>query len=261
MESEYFTETRNQDDIVKLYTALGWYGLPGYTDEEIDRSAENSFYSVFAYDGRTLVGLGRVASDGKTVAVMSGICVRPDYRRRGIGEGIVSRLVYFCQSGQYSVTVQLFCEDSLKHWYERLGFERCSFGMRKPADNKKLCDLEREFSGIYGIEQILEHIPNFYWYNFDSFGEFKLYASRGRSGENVPNLHMTFYVNEPKPLSCELVFDNIREFEIGCKGLRTPLSAFGIVKTGENGFRVCSLEDDDINFYCENFRVINAQLI
>ncbi|MDR0974436.1 MAG: GNAT family N-acetyltransferase [Ruminococcus sp.] len=260
MEIEYFTETRKPSDIVELYTSLGWYGLPGYTDEEIDRAAENSFYSVFAYDKRKLVGLGRVASDGKTVAVMSGICVRQDYRRRGIGEGIVSRLVYFCQSGQYCVTVQLFCEDSLKRWYERLGFERCSYGMRKPACEEKLCELQREFNNIYGIEQILEHIPDFYWYNFDSFGEFRFYASKNQSGEDIPNLHMTFYVNEPKALSCELIFDNVQNFEIGVKGLRTPLQALGIVKAGEN-YRVCSLEDDDINFYCENFRVINAQVI
>jgi ribosomal protein S18 acetylase RimI-like enzyme len=262
MEIDYFTETRRPYDVIDLYIALGWYGLPGYTDYEIAKAAKNSFYSVYAYDGLKLVGMGRITSDGKIIAVMSGICVRNDYRRQGIGEGIVSRLVYFCQSGQYSITVQLFCEDRLIPWYERQGFERCAFGMKKAVDNDaNLCTLEREFSSIYGIDQILEHIPDFYWYNFDSFGEFRFYKSINAYGEYIPNLHMTFFVNEPVALSCDLIFDNVRDFEIGCKGLRTPLQAFGIVKMADNNYRVCSLEDDDINFYCENFRVLNAQLI
>jgi GNAT superfamily N-acetyltransferase len=261
MEIEYFTETRKPSDVVDLYRALGWYGLPGYTDDDIAKTAANSFYSVYAYDGRKLVGLGRVASDGLTVAVMSGICVRQDYRKRGIGEGIVTRLVYFCQSGRYSVTVQLFCEDSLIPWYEKLGFERCSYGMKKDApQSEDFCGFKKEFHDIYGIEQILDIYPDFFWYNFDSFGEFRYYGGKNYRGEDIPNLLMTFYIDEPSPLVCEMIFENVTEFEIGCSGLRTPLQAFGIVKINEDErkYRICSLEDDDISFYCENFRVINA---
>jgi ribosomal protein S18 acetylase RimI-like enzyme len=264
MEIEYFTGMRDPYDIVDLYRSLGWYNLPGYTDEEIEKTADNSFYSVYAYDDYKLVGLGRIASDGLTVAVMSGICVRKDYRRRGIGAGLVERLVYFCQSGQYAITVQLFCEDSLKNWYEKFGFERCSYGMKKYAPNREqLAGIKKEFNEIYGLDQILEHIPDFYWYNFDSFGEFRIYATQNSRGEQVPNLLMTFYVNEPKILSCDLIFENISQFEIGCKGLKTPLQALGIVKMpdGLQRYKICSLEDDDINFYCENFRVINAQVL
>ena len=128
MEIEYFSETRNYNDQIELYRALNWYNLPGYTDSDIDKANHNSFYSVYAYDGYKLVGLGRVASDGLTAAVMSGICVRPDYRRRGIGEQIVTRLVYYCQSGKYQMNVQLFCEDSLRPWYKKQGFEDYNLG-------------------------------------------------------------------------------------------------------------------------------------
>jgi hypothetical protein len=74
---------------------------------------------------------------------------------------------------------------------------------------------------------------------------------------------MTFYVYEGKPFSCDIIFENVTEFEIGCKGLTTPLSAFAVVKTAQEfmKYRICSLEDDDINFYCESFRIINAQYI
>lgn len=265
MEIEYFSGTRDDRDVIDLYKALGWYGLDKYTDEEIERTRDNSFYSVYAYDGNTLVGLGRVASDGYTAAVMSGICVRPDYRRRGIGEGIVTRLVYFCQSGTNKLNVQLFCEDSLIKWYEKQGFEKHNLGMWKkmvlPEDN---CRIRRNFRDIYGIEQISDISPDFYWFNFDSFGDFRFYGSINSRGEMVPCIMMTFFCDEPTSFSADIIFENVSKFEIGCTGLKTPLTGFDIMKIKNtdpdsvNNFRICSLEDDDINFYCEKFRIMNV---
>ena len=266
MEIEYFSETRNDSDIIDLYRALKWYKLPGYTDDDIEKANKNSFYSVYAYDGYKLVGLGRVASDGHIAAIMSGICVRPDYRRKGIGEQIVTRLVYYCQSGSNKLNVQLFCEDSLIPWYENQGFERHNRGMWKkmvlPEDN---CRLRRNFRDIYGIEQITDIAPDFYWYNFDAFGDFKYYSSLNSSGELVPSVFMTLYCDEPKAFSVDIIFENVRRFEIGCMGVRTVLTGFDIMKVRNtdmlNGmnYRICSLEDDDINFFCESFRIINVQ--
>lgn len=265
MEIEYFSETRNSKDQIDLYKALKWYNLPGYTAEDIEKAEKNSFYSVYAYDGMTLVGLGRVASDGLTAAVMSGICVRPDYRRRGIGEQIVTRLVYHCQSGNYQMNVQIFCEDSLRPWYEKQGFENCAVGMRKcmvyPEDP---CRLRKNFREIYGIEQITDICPDFYWYNFDAFGEFKYSGTISLNGEIVPSLFMTFYASEPVSFMAEIDFQNVSEFEIGCKGVKTPMTAFDIINTkslgysDEKRYRIRSLEDDDINFFCESFHVLNV---
>lgn len=266
MEIEYFSGTRYENDVIDLYKALGWYGLNGYTDEDIARANRNSFYSVYAYDGEKLVGLGRVASDGFTAAIMSGICVRPDYRRQGIGAQIVLRLVYHCQSGGNELDVQLFCEDSLIHWYENQGFERYERGMRKkmilPEDN---CRLRKNFKSIYGIEQLIDIVPDFYWYNFDAFGEFKYYGAKNSRGEFVPCVFMTFYCDEPSLFSADIIFENVCRFEIGCNGVKTPLTGFDIMRVAKAGdmapnmnYRICSLEDDDISFYCETFRIIDA---
>ncbi len=267
MEIEYFSGTRDDRDVIELYKALNWYGLAGYTDDEIERTNRNSFYSVYAYDGNTLVGLGRVASDGLTAAVMSGICVRPDYRRRGIGEQIVTRLVYYCQSGNNKLNVQLFCEDSLVGWYEKQGFERHNRGMWKkmilPEDS---CRLRRNFKDIYGIEQISDIAPDFYWFNFDYFGDFRYYGSINSRGEMVPCVMMTFFCDEPKAFSVDIIFENVVRFEIGCNGVKTPLTGFDIMKVKSSdpdlpmNYRVCSLEDDDINFFCESFRIMNVNV-
>jgi len=268
LEIEYFSETRDDRDIIDLYKALNWYGLTGYTDEDIAKANRNSFYSVYAYDGYKLVGLGRVASDGFTAAVMSGICVRPDYRRRGIGEQIVIRLVYHCQSGGNTLDVQLFCEDSLIPWYLKQGFEPHNRGMWKkmvlPEDS---CRLRRNFREVYGIEQLCDMSQDLYWYNFDAFGDFKYYSTVNSRHETVPSLYMTFYCEEPAVFSADVVFENVRRFEIGCKGIKTPLTGFDIMKVAGSTnapegmrYRVCSLEDDDISFFCESFRVINVDI-
>ncbi|MBQ4225473.1 MAG: GNAT family N-acetyltransferase [Oscillospiraceae bacterium] len=260
---EYFWELKKEQDIIDLYTSLEWYNLKGYTDADIERANE-SFCSVYAYDGDLLVGLGRVASDGIIAAVMSGVCVRSEYRRHGIGAQIVSRLADYCQTGIYKMNVQLFCEDSLVSWYEKLGFERSAMGMRKNMPHtEEPCALKHNFHEIYGVDQIAEFAPDFYWYNFDWFGEFSYYGGIGSEGVKVPFISMTLYSNEPVKFSADVIFENVSEFEIGCIGLRTPLFGFDIINTEKYGYserkryRIRSLEDDHIGFFCEKISIIS----
>ncbi|MDE6591762.1 MAG: GNAT family N-acetyltransferase [Oscillospiraceae bacterium] len=264
MEIEYLSSLKRPGDTVELYKALEWYMLDGYTDEDI-KKANESFYSVYAYDGDTLIGLGRVASDGLIAAVMSGICVRTDYRRHGIGAEIVKRIVDYCQSGIYSMNVQIFCEDSLIKWYEGMGFEKMAVGMRKPMPiREEHCALKKNFSEVYGIEQIAELSEEFYWYDFDAFGDFSYYGGIGSEGVKVPFIRMNLYCREPVKFCAEMIFENVSEFEIGCLGVRTPLFGFDIVNTEKLGYsekkryKVRSLEDDDISFFCEKFRVMSV---
>ncbi|MGN0666983.1 MAG: GNAT family N-acetyltransferase [Huintestinicola sp.] len=264
MAIEYVSQLKNDSDTVDLYTNLEWYQMEGYTDDDISKANE-SFYSIYAYDDNRLIGLGRVASDGFTAAVMSGICVRRDYRRHGIGAEIVNRLTEYCQSGDYSMDVRLFCEDSLIKWYEGLGFIKIAVGMVKPKPVKEEhCALKKLFGEIYGIEQIADVAPDFFWFNFDSYGDFRYYSGRGSEGAKVPFISMIFYSNEPVKFNAEIIFENVSEFEIGCKGVRTPLMGFDIVNTEKFGYsekkryKIRSLEDDDITFYCEKFRIMSV---
>lgn len=264
MDIEYVSELKKPGDTIDLYTALEWYGLSGYTDEDIEK-ANHSFYSVYAYDGDTLVGLGRVASDGFIAAVMSGICVRNDYRRQGIGGEIVKRIVEYCQTGNYQLNVQIFCEDSLIKWYEGMGFEKMPVGMRKPMPVcEERCALKKNFGSIYGIEQITEISEDFYWYDFDAFGDFSFYGGMGSDGVKVPFVRMTFFSHDPVKFSAEFIFENVSEFEIGCIGVRNPLFGFDIINTEKYGYsekkryKIRSLEDDDISFFCEKFRIMSV---
>ncbi len=263
MEIEYLSQPKCEQDIIDLYIALEWYNLKGYTDADIAR-ANKSFYSVYAYDGTLLIGLGRVASDGMIAAIISGVCVRPEYRRHGIGAQIVNRLADYCQTGIYQMNVQLFCEDSLIKWYEELGFEKGPMGMRRNMPHtEEECALKDNFNEIYGVSDIAELSPDFYWYNFDWFGEFSYYAAIGSEGVRVPFVSMTMYSDDPVKFSADIVFENVSEFEIGCIGVRTPLFGFDIINTEKYGYsekkryRIRSLEDDHIGFFCETFRIIS----
>lgn len=264
MNIEYVSQLKKKEDTIDLYKSLAWYQLSGYTDEDIEK-ANASFYSIYAYDGDKLVGLGRVASDGLIAAIMSGICVRTDYRRNGIGEEIVRRIVEYCQTGIYKLSVQIFCEDSLIPWYEKMGFEKMPVGMRKPMPmNEEHCALRKNFGEVYGIEQITELSEDFYWYNFDAYGDFSYYSGIGSEGVKVPFIRMMLFCNEPVKFKAELIFENVSEFEIGCLGVRTPLFGFDIICTEQYGYSekkrymIRSLEDDDISFFCEKFRVISV---
>ncbi len=265
LDIEYISQLKSKNDPIDLYKALEWYNVSGYTDEDIAK-ANNSFYSVYAYDGDTLVGLGRIASDGITMAVMSGICVHPKYRSNGIGAQIVDNLVTYCQTGIYKMNVQIFCEDSLIKWYEKQGFEKTPYGMRKPVHlEEEHCALKKNFGQIYGIDQISNINPDFYWYDFDAFGDFRYYSGIGSEGIKVPFISMTFFSNEPDRFSAEIIFENVSEFEIGCMGVRTPLMGFDIISTEKYGYshkkryKIRSLEDDDISFFCEVFRIISVK--
>ncbi|MBQ3919443.1 MAG: GNAT family N-acetyltransferase [Oscillospiraceae bacterium] len=266
MEIEYLSHLKKPDDAIELYKALEWYQLSGYTDDDIAKANE-SFYSCYAYDGDKLVGLGRVASDGLIAAVMSGICVRTEYRKHGIGAEIVRRIVEYCQTGLYKLNVQIFCEDSLIKWYEGMGFEKLAVGMRKSMPMKEeRSALKKKFGEIYGIEQITDVNEDFYWYDFDAYGDFSFYAGIGSEGVKVPFLRMMFYAHDPVKLSCEIIFENVSEFEIGSIGVRTPLFGFDIINTEKLGYserkryKIRSLEDDDISFFCEKFRIMNVDV-
>lgn len=264
MDIEYVSELKKPTDTIDLYKALEWYQLSGYTDEDIEK-ANASFYSCYAYDGDKLVGLGRVASDGLIAAIMSGICVRTDYRRHGIGAEIVKRIVDYCQTGLYKLSVQIFCEDSLIKWYEGMGFEKMPVGMRKPMPQcEERSALKKNFGDIYGIDQITDLSEDFYWYNFDAYGDFSYYGGIGSEGVKVPFIRMTLYSNSPVKFSAEIIFENVSEFEIGCLGVRTPLFGFDIICTEKYGYaekkryKIRSLEDDDISFFCEKFRIMSV---
>lgn len=111
-----------------LYASLGWNSLH-LSVTELKMMCLNSWYAVYAFEGQKLVGMGRVISDGVITGVICGLGVHPDYQSRGIGRQILQRLVEHCEKSR--VFPQLMCEEGLEPYYEKLGFQRFTIGMKK----------------------------------------------------------------------------------------------------------------------------------
>ncbi|PEP99979.1 GNAT family N-acetyltransferase [Bacillus wiedmannii] len=115
--------------LLALYESLGWNSLK-LTLNELEQMCKQSWYAIYAFDDKKLVGMGRIISDGVITGVICGICVLQDYQSIGIGKEIVERLIQHCELNK--VIPQLMCVEKLQSYYESKGFEVFSIGMIKP---------------------------------------------------------------------------------------------------------------------------------
>ncbi|HDR4724705.1 GNAT family N-acetyltransferase [Bacillus cereus group sp. Sample62] len=114
--------------LLVLYESLGWNSLQ-LTVNELEQMCKQSWYAIYAFDDKKLVGMGRIISDGVITGVICGVCVLPEYQSIGIGKEIVERLIQHCE--QNKVIPQLMCVETLQSYYESIGFEAFSIGMTK----------------------------------------------------------------------------------------------------------------------------------
>ena len=116
------------EQLLNLYEALGWNSLK-LTINDLEQMCSQSWYAIYAYDEKQLVGMGRVISDGVITGIVCGVCVLTSYQSEGIGKEIVNRIIQHCE--QNRVIPQLMCVESLENYYETFGFEKFSIGMTK----------------------------------------------------------------------------------------------------------------------------------
>jgi len=98
----------------------------GRTPDQLRRSFESSFASVFAFHGEMLIGTARVLSDGICNAYLVDVWTHAPFRRMGIASAMVHILEKRVQ-GQH---VALFTEDAVP-LYQSLGYAEERVGMSK----------------------------------------------------------------------------------------------------------------------------------
>lgn len=107
------------DDVLSLYHALHWSSAE--KPDQLINGLKNSHYIVTAWENSTLVGLANAISDGHLVAYISHVAVHPDYHRRGIGRGLMTRLMKryegFHQQG-------ILADKNAVPFFKSLGFEQ-----------------------------------------------------------------------------------------------------------------------------------------
>ncbi|MBY7112713.1 GNAT family N-acetyltransferase [Bacillus sp. 17RED48] len=123
-----FKHPTNFNGLLTVYESLGWNSLQ-LTVNELEQMCKQSWYAIYAFDDKKLVGMGRIISDGVITGVICGVCVLPEYQSIGIGKEIVERLIQHGE--QNKVIPQLMCVEKLQSYYESIGFEAFSIGMTK----------------------------------------------------------------------------------------------------------------------------------
>jgi GNAT superfamily N-acetyltransferase len=113
-------------EVVALFQAAGW----GERDTtEIATAFARCPVRAFAFDGDTLVGVGRAIDDGRYYATIVDVVVSPAHQRRGVGRAIVAALQARL-TGYLLVT--LTAAPEVQGFYQRLGWQRQGTAMIWP---------------------------------------------------------------------------------------------------------------------------------
>lgn len=113
------------EQLAALFTALDWQRYVPSLPEMVARAT----WAGSAWHGDTLVGLALAISDDYTLTVVSDLGVLPDYRRRGIGTGLMERL-----TARFAHThIFLTSAAANQPFYTRFGFGSIETAMFRPG--------------------------------------------------------------------------------------------------------------------------------
>jgi ribosomal protein S18 acetylase RimI-like enzyme len=86
----------------------------------------NSRFKCFAFDGATLIGVGRALADGLDCSYICDIAVKPEYQGLGLGKQIVQNLIG--QSRGHKKII-LYANPGKEGFYSKLGFKKMNTAM------------------------------------------------------------------------------------------------------------------------------------
>jgi GNAT superfamily N-acetyltransferase len=110
------------DEFKALFESSGWTSSIKITDQVLEKAIHESWFWVTAFDADTLVGIGRLISDGALYAVVCDLMIFPEYQGRGIGRAILTMLKDKCIENRIQ-RVWLFAGPGRSGFYEKNGFE------------------------------------------------------------------------------------------------------------------------------------------
>ena len=121
MDIHYTNNLPPRDQFYALFETTGWNAEYRLTADELYQALQASWFLVCAYDEETLVGIGRMVSDGVVHAMIYDMIVDPAYQGQGIGTRVLRRLVERCRLAHIR-DIQLFCARGKRPFYEKNGF-------------------------------------------------------------------------------------------------------------------------------------------
>jgi N-acetylglutamate synthase-like GNAT family acetyltransferase len=118
---EYKTVPPTWREYLQLFSSTGWMPVLGISSDDLKKVFDNTWYWITAYQDESIVGCGRLLSDGVLYAFVCDIIVMPDHQNKGIGSTILKQLVKKCQETDIK-RVWLFAAPGKAKFYEKHGF-------------------------------------------------------------------------------------------------------------------------------------------
>lgn len=113
-------ETYNSEEILTLYTSVGW---TNYTDnpEMLKNAYANSLKILGAYDNDKLIGIIRVVGDGYSIIYIQDILIYPEYQHKGVGTALMKAVLEMYQQ-VYQKTLLTDNTEKTIQFYKSTGF-------------------------------------------------------------------------------------------------------------------------------------------
>lgn len=114
-----------------LRAGAGWH-VPD--DETAAAALSGCITGVVAVtaESTSAVGMARMISDGRLVALITDVAVHPDYRGRGIGRALIDQLTNWAMARDFP-HIGLGAADDVAEFYLRAGFNRTGDYLRAPG--------------------------------------------------------------------------------------------------------------------------------
>ncbi|MCX6186832.1 MAG: GNAT family N-acetyltransferase [Bacteroidetes bacterium] len=93
-------------------------------DNIVKTALENDLFSICVYDNEKLIGMGRVIGDGAIYFYIQDIIVTPEYKGRGVGKLIMSKIELFLnETSNNNSFVGLMAVAGVKEFYYKFGYK------------------------------------------------------------------------------------------------------------------------------------------
>lgn len=109
-------------DFAYIRKSIGWAEK---LEIQIEKALKNGLYSISVYDGKNVIGMGRLVGDGAMYWYVQDVVVLTEYQGKGIGREIMKRLISYITSSSQSntsITVGLMAAKGKAGFYTKLGF-------------------------------------------------------------------------------------------------------------------------------------------
>lgn len=114
-------DEKTVDQLIALYTAQGWW-QEGDTRALLRRMVRGSRRFIAAFEGGRLAGMARAIDAFSNEAYIHDVTVAREFRGRGVGSGLMRRLVARLKKDGM-VWVGLISADGSAPFYRALGFK------------------------------------------------------------------------------------------------------------------------------------------